>query len=572
MTTTIHVSPQCSTVRFGYDPDLVAAIKTIPGKRWDPDTKTWTIPTTWNSALATFIATTGATVIDPDGRLAPPPPPPELDGTITTIDIPGTDSAHLHPHQAQFVSAIQAGSRTALLADQPGLGKTASALVAIEAVDSKRAVIVAPAVVKTAWEREAARWTPNRSTMVLSGRTLSPIPADIDTVIVNYDVLAAWQSTLMYWRPDALVLDESHYIKDSRSARGEAAAAIGGSMPPTALRMAVTGTPIPTRPKDLINQLEAIGMLPSVAGDRWEFLQTYCDAFEDRYGWNFDGASNLDELHDRLVAGGMVRRLKKDVLNLPERTVADLPVTLTGSGAQAVKSAQKELMSALVAGAKKVKAETKSSKMTSSICHTAAAQFVSHGSISLVDGLRQAIGLAKAPLVVDEARSILAAGESVIIMAHHLSVQEALAAELEDAGVVRIHGGQTPSQRQDAIDRFQAKDPTARVLVASIAAAGVGITLHAASNMVLAELPWTAASQEQAIDRIHRIGQDSPVTAWRLVATGTMDDQVANLIARRAGVSGAVVDGLAIGANPDARTQVDVLAEMLMEQFELDAG
>jgi hypothetical protein len=328
--TTIDVAPQRSIVRFGYDPDLVTAVKTIPGRKWDPSTKTWTVPSTWSSGLADFIVRSHATVIDPDGRLAPPPPPPELDDTVTAIDVPGTDSAHLHPHQAQFVAAIQAGSRTALLADQPGLGKTASALVSLEAVGSKRAVIVVPAVVKTAWDREAARWTPNRRTVVLSGRTPGAIASDIDTVIINYDVLAAWQSALTIWKPDALVLDESHYIKDSKSGRGKAAKALGKGMLPNGLRLALTGTPIPAKPKDLINQLEAIGMLPEVADTPWEFLQTYCNAHQNKYGWDFDGASNLGELHDRLVAGGMVRRLKTDVLDLPDKTVAELPVTLTG--------------------------------------------------------------------------------------------------------------------------------------------------------------------------------------------------------------------------------------------------
>jgi hypothetical protein len=172
--------------------------------------------------------------------------------------------------------------------------------------------------------------------------------------------------------------------------------------------------------------------------------------------------------------------------------------------------------------------------------------------------------------VVDEAKSILEAGESVVIMAHHLSVQEAIVTELADAGVVRVYGDQTQAQKQVAIDSFQRKDPSARVLVGSIMAAGTGITLTAASNMVIAELPWTAAVQEQAIDRIHRITQDSPVTAWRLIATGTMDDQIASLIARRAGVSGAIIDGVAIEANPDARSQVDVLTEMLVKHFKLD--
>lgn len=95
--------------------------------------------------------------------------------------------------------------------------------------------------------------------------------------------------------------------------------------------------------------------------------------------------------------------------------------------------------------------------------------------------------------------------------------------------------------RQRTIDGFQGGDLD--VIVASIEASGVGITLHRASQVVLGELPWTAAGQDQAIDRVHRIGQDEPVTAWRVIASSTLDKKLADTVAAKAGIAAAVIDG-----------------------------
>jgi SNF2 family DNA or RNA helicase len=127
-----------------------------------------------------------------------------------------------------------------------------------------------------------------------------------------------------------------------------------------------------------------------------------------------------------------------------------------------------------------------------------------------------------------------------------------------------IRGDQTPAVRQRQIDAF-VNDPEVAVVVCSLTAAGVGLNLQVASNVVLAELSWTDAEQTQAIDRVHRIGQEEPVTAWRVIAAQTIDTKIAELIDSKAGLAARALDGddSEIAASTDV--QLDALISLLTE-------
>jgi SNF2 family DNA or RNA helicase len=129
---------------------------------------------------------------------------------------------------------------------------------------------------------------------------------------------------------------------------------------------------------------------------------------------------------------------------------------------------------------------------------------------------------------------------------------------------VSIRGEQSPKARQSAIDAF-ANDPEVSVVVASLTAAGVGLNLQAASNVVLAELSWTSAEQTQAIDRVHRIGQELPVTAWRIIAAQTIDARIAELIDSKAGLAARALDGSDEEVGAESSVQLEALVSMLTE-------
>jgi SNF2 family DNA or RNA helicase len=176
------------------------------------------------------------------------------------------------------------------------------------------------------------------------------------------------------------------------------------------------------------------------------------------------------------------------------------------------------------------------------------------------------IGQAKAGLAADYAAQLARSTGKVVFFAKHIDVMdqaEALFAARE-LGAVSIRGDQSAIERQKAIDAFQ-NDPEVSVVVCSLTAAGVGINLQVSSNVVLAELSWTSAEQTQAIDRVHRIGQEEPVTAWRIIAAQTIDSKIAELIDAKQGLALRALDGIDVEPGSEASVQLDALVGLLRD-------
>src|SRR5678815_3125460 len=149
----------------------------------------------------------------------------------------------------------------------------------------------------------------------------------------------------------------------------------------------------------------------------------------------------------------------------------------------------------------------------------------------------------------------------VVFFAKHIDVMDTAEQTFDKRGIkyISTRGNQGTTARQKAIDAF-ANDPEVAIAVCSLTAAGVGLNLQAASNVVLAELSWTDAEQTQAIDRVHRIGQKEPVTAWRIIASQTIDTKIAELIDSKAGMSARALDG----SDEEVSSSVDVQLEALV--------
>jgi SNF2 family DNA or RNA helicase len=157
----------------------------------------------------------------------------------------------------------------------------------------------------------------------------------------------------------------------------------------------------------------------------------------------------------------------------------------------------------------------------------------------------------------------------VVFFAKHIDVMDAASQLWESQGIrfASVRGDQTRAVRQRNIDAF-VNDPDVAIAVCSLTAAGVGLNLQVASNVVLAELSWTNAEQSQAIDRVHRIGQTEPVTAWRIIAAQTLDAKIAELIDSKAGLAARALDGSDEEAASSADVQLEALVAMLTEALE----
>src|SRR3712207_2942032 len=176
------------------------------------------------------------------------------------------------------------------------------------------------------------------------------------------------------------------------------------------------------------------------------------------------------------------------------------------------------------------------------------------------------IGVAKAGLAADYAARLARSAGKVVFFAKHVDAMDAAEETFARQGVrfSSIRGDQTGATRQQHIDAFTG-DPEVAVAVCSLTAAGVGLNLQVASNIVLAELSWTDAEQTQAIDRSHRIGQTEPVTAWRIIAAQTLDSRIAELIDSKAGLAARALDGSDEEVSSSTDVQLEALVALLTD-------
>ena len=477
----------------------------------------------------------------------------------------------LMPHQAQVVAAAAAGHRTFLLADEPGLGKTAQALLAAQVAQAYPLLVVVPNVVKTNWAREVDLWTPTRSATVVhgDGHTLD---AFSDIVVVNYEVLdrhVGWFGTFGF---RGMVLDEAHLIKNKTSQRSRHVLELSERIRLRTMRpllMALTGTP-------LINDIEDFLAI-------WQFL-----------GW----IGKSDPGHDLMAALeqtgltptepgfspaarsavidlGIVRRRKIDVAaDIPARRIADLPVELDGALGRSIRDAERALArrlvmrydSALKARAEGVVVAGTDHDLVRRVATWERQDTNESNTGENVFTMMRRIGQAKAVLAADYTAQLARNVGKVVFFAKHIDVMDAAEQTFDQRGLgyCSIRGDQTSRTRQKNIDAF-VNDPDIAVAVCSLTAAGVGLNLQVASNVVLAELSWTAAEQTQAIDRVHRIGQDQPVTAWRIIAAQTIDARVAELIDDKAGLAARALDGSDEAVTPSIDVQLEALVSLLTD-------
>jgi hypothetical protein len=482
----------------------------------------------------------------------------------------------LMPHQAQVVAAAQQGHRTFLLADEPGLGKTAEALLAAQAADAYPLLCVVPSVVKTNWAREVGLWTPKRQATVVHGDGEN-IDAFADIVIVNYEVLDRHIGWFGDFGFRGMVVDEAHFIKNKASQRSQHVLQLSERIrkrAPNPLLMALTGTP-------LINDIEDFRAI-------WQFL-----------GW-IDDKAPRGELMERLENAGLtpldpgfypvartcvidlgiVRRRKVDVAkDIPARRVADLPVELDGEAGQSILAAERELARKLVARYDRALAKRTSETGEAVtgidrdlVRRIAGAERKASSETKSGDNvfsMMRRIGQAKAAPAADYSAQLARSVGKVVFFAKHIDVMDAAEEIFERRGLgfVSIRGDQTRTARQQAIDDFT-NDPDVAVAGCSLTAAGVGVNQQVASNVVLAELSWTDAEQTQAIDRVHRIGQDEPVTAWRIIAAQTLDTKIAELIDSKAGLAARALEGSDKELTVSADVQLEALVGLLTDALE----
>ncbi|HJP75206.1 MAG TPA: DEAD/DEAH box helicase, partial [Pseudonocardiaceae bacterium] len=475
----------------------------------------------------------------------------------------------LMQHQAKVVAAAAAGHRTFLLADEPGLGKTAQALLAAEVANAYPLLVVVPSVVKVNWAREAGLWTPNRSATVVHGNG-DTVDGFADIVVVNYEVLDRHVGWFGEFGFRGMVVDEAHFIKNKTSQRSRHVLELSerirsGTARP--LLMALTGTP-------LINDIDDFRAIWQFLGwiDETEPLAELMDALEQT-GLTPADPGFYTAARQCVIDLGIVRRRKVEVAaDIPARRTADLPVELEEKVARSIRAAERDLTRRLVSRYETALANRRSGVVDGidrDLVRKVARWEQKDASTTTgenVFSMMRRIGQAKAGLAADYAAQLARSAGKVVFFAKHVDVMDVAEQAFAKQRIrfSSIRGDQTPASRQKNIDAF-VNDPDVAIAVCSLTAAGVGLNLQVASNLVLAELSWTAAQQTQAIDRSHRIGQTEPVTAWRIIAAQTIDGRIAELIDNKARLAARALDGSDEQGWSSANVQHEALIALLTE-------
>ena len=551
-------------------------MRSVPGRRWKKNEKTWVVDVGLLPPGTLTVA--GFTVIGPHGRPAKRAVQKKpLPVAITEPRVPAWFGLDLYGFQRSGAEKLLAEAH-GLLADEPGLGKTRTALAVAAAIGAQRIIVTTPASVLAHWESEARAAfsaapgsscaqgppapgaapsppppgapnnhrqadgpTPGYDVVVVRPGRKEPDLPDRGVVVCSDSMLAARPALverLCTWAPDLFVYDEAHRAKTWSSKRSVAGRRLADA---SQRALALSGTPVFARPDELVPALDMTGHLDQVFGGRRAFVDRYC--YTDSYGQLRPRKARLGELRRALDRSVWVRRLKSDVLSdLPPKSRQVTWLEIDTRPVRAAHDAVHRKIDTWLAGFEREPDEDE----VWAWCHE---------SLPLVSDMRRAAGLAKVGPLTEMVADFVA-GDSrpdgrwdrpLVVWAHHREVVSALAQAVPGAvaslgGRAEVIAGGTPvDQRTEIVERFQAG--TVPVLVCSITAAGVGITLTRSADVLFAEVDWTPALVAQAEDRCSRIGQTRPVQVTTVMARGTLDETVARVLANKASVLKAIMGG-----------------------------
>jgi len=502
------------------------------GFRWNPKDKCWWTDDIEKASKLVEYASNGAKEAI-EAHKAKQAESRELSrANNADIEIPVPAGLQYLPYQKAGIAYAMSRPNT-LIADEMGLGKTVMAIGVVNADETvRRVLIVCPASLKINWQREFTKWSVRPYSIGIANG--GKFPTD-DVVICNYDILTKNLEAIQAVQWDVLIADECHYAKNKKAQRSKALYSIQAKR-----RLFLTGTPIVNRPVELFPIVNALD--PKTFGNFMKYALRYCGAERTRWGWDFSGATNLEELQDKLRTTIMVRRLKRDVLTeLPakRRQVIEFPA----NGCAAVIRAEVDAaahfedmlaeLRARVALADAADDEEGYREAVEELRHSTRSAFTE------MSKLRHETAVAKIPYVIEHVRECVESSGKVIVFAHHLDVLNALVEAFGNEAVC-LQGCTPQKERQEAVDLFQ-NDPSVKVFVGSITAAGVGITLTASSHVIFAELDWVPGNVTQAEDRAHRIGQQNSVLVQHLVLEGSLDATMARtIVAKQEAIDGAL--------------------------------
>lgn len=516
---------------FKYKPSIVDRIRQIPGRRFDGTRKVWIIPTRSRVDLERMIYQIqqfeninwlSGNEKREEEAVYDIPELPEL-------VIPHNLKIQPYPYQLKGIARGLELKRF-MNCDEPGLGKTLQSIATINIAGAFPCLVICPSSLKINWMREWEKFT-DKKAMILTDKVRDTWTFFFQTgmhqvFIVNYESLKkyfvqrikkseGWTLRDVEFRNSinlfkSVIIDESHRCK---SASTQQAKFCKGICTGKEWIIELTGTPVVNRPKDLIPQLAILNRMEDFGGYK-PFVNRYCSGQRE--------ASNLKELNFNLWKYCMFRREKSLVLtDLPDkiRQVNTCEITNRKEYVDAERDLIMYLQKYKDADDEKIEKALRGEVMVR------------------INILRQISARGKVRDVIEFVKDFRENGKKIILFCSLHEVVDQLKRYFPTA--VSVTGRDSQDAKQRAVDAFQ-NNPKTDIIICSIKAAGVGLTLTASSNVAFVEFPWTYADCCQCEDRAHRIGQKDSVTCYYFLGRRTIDEKVYRIIQEKKNIANAV--------------------------------
>lgn len=471
-------------------------------------------------------------------------------GTVKALKSPKASKFQPYPFQHKDIEKVHGKfAGRALIAWEQGLGKSSGALFyKYRYIPRGLTVIICPATLKENWRREAQKHFGIRAE-ILSGKTPPTLTVEDLirysevrnlTLIINYDILNiptgkvtdTWTDVLIHLNPQLIIVDESQAVKSTKTIRYKTVKILCRNVPRVLM---LSGTPVENRPIELWPQINILK--PKLFPSRFDYALEFCEGKQGDYGWDFNGASNLKRLNRLLLDNVMVRRRRKDVLkDLPPKTRTVVPLELSKKDMKVYQEAEDDFILWLTKEAPELAERAKRAE-----------------AVTRMTYLKALVGTLKLPQVQDWVETFLESEEKLILFGVHKEkflyrLRDYFDSKPHPIGMTVLVDGSTPEKlRQPAFDRFN-QDQRTRLLLGNVQAAGKGWNCTCTSHVALGELPWVPGQVTQAEARVEGIGRGTgqPINSYFLVAAGTIDELLCQVIQSKQDTVDKILDGKSV--------------------------
>lgn len=526
-------------ISFDYDPALITILGNFNGRKYNAKTKEWSVPKIHILEVLDSLLSLGFEIDDKikeeyvyaikrKKKIAK-----LLASEFNEAENTAFKNINLPLFNFQKVGAgFLCATKSALLGDEPGLGKSIQTLATTSIKKAKKVLIFCPSSLKLSWSEEIEKWMPDKKRLVISGekkqRYLLWSDNDAEYTIANYELLIRDIDLIKKTKWDFIIADEATRLSNPVAKQSKLIKTIDATC-----KIALTGTPLNNKVEDLWNILDFC--LPGLLGNYWNFTEKYCTKEKFRIRSVKDGRGrivtkivgykNLSELK-RFIACNMLRRRKIDVLKeLPEKIYENVYIEL--------KEEEKKVYDAIKKEISKELEEYEINKVLED-------KYLSNVVVKMVR-LKQAVDSlelisnhkmsSKLDTLKELLKDIMHNESKAVIFTQFVGMSNILERELSEYEPLLITGEVCNEDRQKNVNLFQEENNHKLMIMTE--AGAYGLNLQRASYIIHYDLPWSISKMEQREGRCHRIGQKNAVTIYSMIATDTIDEYVHKVLMKK---------------------------------------